>query len=83
MLALNCRCRKIRFEPGLLLLGLLILAAGGCAGDRDLERINREQAATIHSLNQELKRVNGELEEVMASRSDFEKARAKKKVTES
>ena len=57
-------------------MAFLILAVTGCAKDPALERINREQTATIHSLNQELKRVNSELEEVMASRTDFEKAKA-------
>lgn len=61
---------------GFLFIALSVLAAGGCAKDTALERINHEQAATIQGLNQELKRVNSELDEVMASRSDFEKAKA-------
>ncbi len=46
-----------------LFLGVLLPALSGCARDQALEQINREQAQTIHSLEQELKRVNAELEE--------------------
>lgn len=55
---------------------LVLPAVSGCAKDSALEQINRQQAATLQSLNQELRRVNSELEEVMASRSDFERAKA-------
>lgn len=65
---------KAKLFPFLFLA--LSLPVCGCAKDQSLERINREQAATIHSMSQELKRLNSELEEVMASRSDFEKAKA-------
>jgi len=53
----------MKFCPGFLFLGVLLAAFGGCARDQALERINREQAQTIHSLKQELNRVNAELEE--------------------
>ena len=67
-------------NPSLLLRSLTMASAvvmiAGCAADQNLDRINGEQTATIRSLNQELKRVNSELEAVMASRDDFEKAKA-------
>ncbi len=55
---------------------LFLLAAAGCAAETSVDKTNREQAATIHSLSQELKRVNAELDELMASRTGFEKAKA-------
>ncbi len=62
---------------GRFIFAVAAIFISGCAKDQNLERINREQAATIQGLSHELKRVNAELEEVTASRTDFEKAKAK------
>ncbi len=53
----------MKFGAVFLCLGILLPAFSGCCADQPaLERINQEQAQTIHSLQQELKRVNAELE---------------------
>lgn len=49
--------------------------ASGCAKDKDLERVNREQAATIQGLNSEIARLNEELDQLLRSREDLSKAK--------
>ncbi len=54
----------------------IFLAAGplmltGCAKNRDLEEISRQQAATIDSLNNEIMRLNKELDEALRAREDL------------
>ena len=56
-------------------LGILALALGGCAKNKDLDRIAREQAATIQSLSSEIARLNDELDKVIRSREDLVKAK--------
>lgn len=53
----------------------ILLAAGtmltGCAKNRDLEEVSRQQAATIDSLNNEIMRLNKELDEALRARQDL------------
>lgn len=60
-----------------ILLALLLPLFSGCSHhDTDLVRINREQSATIKSLNAEIQRLNTELDQVLQSRSDLAKAKS-------
>lgn len=54
-----------------------LLMTVGCAGsgESDLQRLNREQALTIDSLNKEVARLNQELDVVAGSRSELAKAK--------
>ncbi|MBP9865217.1 MAG: OmpA family protein [Candidatus Omnitrophica bacterium] len=47
----------------------------GCAKNKDLEKVSREQAATIQSLSNEIKRLNDELDQAIRSREDLAKAK--------
>lgn len=60
-----------------VMLGMLgmAFATSGCARLKELENINRQQAATIVSLNNEIARLSDELD--MLSRSQGDLARAK------
>ncbi len=59
-----------------LLLGLLgAVAVSGCAKNKDLERISREQASTIQGLSTEIARLNDELDQAIRSREDLDKAK--------
>lgn len=49
----------------------LMIVNSGCARQKELERINRTQAATIMSLNDEINRLNDELSEAMQSREQL------------
>src|SRR3989338_3144539 len=62
----------------ILMLGLLSVAlmTSGCARLKELERINRQQAATIVSLNNEITRLSDELDMLSQSQSDLAKAKA-------
>lgn len=64
------------------MLGLLVLAlsTSGCARLKELEKINRQQAATIVSLNNEITRLSDELDAM--ARQQNELARAKKELEE-
>ncbi len=54
------------YFPGVTLL-ILGMAFGGCGTPRgDLERLNREQSATLESLSREIKRLNLEITELLA-----------------
>ena len=56
-----------------LSLGLL---SSGCSGKtNELDALNRQQAATIQSLNHEIGRLNAELESILQSRQELLKAR--------
>lgn len=59
-------------------VALLVFAglAAGCASDQDLKRVNREQAATIQSLNSEIARLNQELDQLLASREELSRTKA-------
>jgi chemotaxis protein MotB len=52
-----------------LAVGTLILT--GCSKNRDLEEVSRQQAATIESLNNEIMRLNKELDEALRARQDL------------
>ena len=55
----------------------VLTSFSGCAKPPgDLERINREQAVTIKSMNQEISRLNAELAEVLHDRQDLSKAKS-------
>jgi len=62
------------------MLGLLsvALATSGCARLKELEKINRQQAATMVSLNNEITRLSDELD--MMARQQNDLARAKKEL---
>ncbi len=64
----------------ILMLGLLSVAltTSGCARLKELEKINRQQAATIVSLNNEITRLSDELD--LMARQQNELARAKKEL---
>lgn len=55
-----------------LLVGVFGLT--GCQSTKDLERVNQEQAMTIQALNEEIARLNGELDNLSASRSELAQA---------
>ena len=65
-----------------LMFGLLLLALvnSGCARLKELEKINRQQAATIVSLNNEITRLSDELDAMARQQNDL--ARAKKELEE-
>ena len=57
------------------LIAALALTGSGCAKNKDLEKVSREQAATIQSLSNEIKRLNDELDQAIRSREDLAKAK--------
>ena len=59
----------------LFLLSLIIFLAPGCSTDKDLERLNKTQAATIQSLNREIERLNQEMDQVLRAREDLMKTK--------
>lgn len=48
----------------------------GCSKNKDLQRVSREQAATIQSLNAEIQRLNDELDAAMRAREELYQAQA-------
>lgn len=50
-------------------------SGSGCSKNKDLEKVSREQAATIQSLSNEIKRLNDELDQAIRSREDLAKAK--------
>ncbi len=54
---------------------LAMLTLTGCAKNKDLEKVSREQAATIQGLSNEIARLNDELDQAIRSREDLEKAK--------
>ena len=64
------------FQSFTFSLGVLAIFLSGCASDQDLKRVNREQAATIQSLNSEISRLNQELDQLISSREELSKAKA-------
>jgi chemotaxis protein MotB len=61
------------------LAAILLLTSffgSGCARVQELERVNREQAATIQSLHQELARLNKEIEQLLESRGKLGAAKS-------
>ncbi len=65
--------RWVKF--GVLGLGILSLAISGCSKNKDLDRVSRDQAATIQSLSGEVARLNDELDKVIKSREELAKAK--------
>lgn len=57
------------------LFALSALSLAGCSKNKDLERVNSEQASTIKGLNHEIKRLNEELDQLLRSREDLQKAK--------
>lgn len=57
---------------------MIVFAVVGCASsdDQALQRLSRQQGATIESLNQEVLRLNQELEEAFGSREDLRMAKS-------
>lgn len=53
----------------------LALLTTGCARQKELERVNREQATTIVSLNNEIAKLNEQLEALTQAKADLDKAR--------
>ena len=60
----------------LLMVGACAVLAAGCARTKDMEALNRRQAATIVSLNNEIARLNDELDSMARSKEDLAKAKA-------
>jgi len=60
---------------GIWLLMALVVTTVGCAKDKDLKRQNREQALMIQSLNNEIARLNAELDAMLNSQSELVKAK--------
>ncbi|MBN1689249.1 MAG: OmpA family protein [Candidatus Omnitrophica bacterium] len=60
----------------ILVIFVTAVFLSGCASNSDLKRINREQAATIASLNKEVQRLNQELDELLDSREDLVRAKS-------
>lgn len=54
---------------------VLGMSMTGCARQKELERINREQAASIVTLNKEIADLNGRLQELSKTKSDLEKTK--------
>lgn len=69
---------KAGLKGRIVLLGLMVVALSttGCARLKELERINRQQAATIVSLNNEITRLSDELDMLSQSQSDLARAKA-------
>ncbi|MCM8775062.1 MAG: OmpA family protein [Candidatus Omnitrophica bacterium] len=55
---------------------LVAVVLAGCNGSQDIARLTAHQAATIRSLNQEVTRLNQEMDELIHSREDLAKAKA-------
>lgn len=53
----------------------VLIGLTGCAKDKELQRVNKEQAATIQSLNSEIARLNEELDQLLRSREDLAQAK--------
>ena len=58
----------------LMVCVLIVLAVSltGCAREKELEKINRRQSVTILNLNDEVNRLNEELDYLMRSRNELE-----------
>ncbi|MBI4549914.1 MAG: OmpA family protein [Candidatus Omnitrophica bacterium] len=54
---------------------VLGVSMSGCARQKELERINREQAASIVTLNKEIADLNNRLAELSKAKSDLEKTK--------
>src|SRR3990167_2593029 len=63
-------------RAGLFAALMAVVALSGCAKNKDLDRISREQAATIRSLSNEVARLNDELDKAIRSQEDLEKAKS-------
>lgn len=67
-----------KFFPAKMFILFSMLAIGfgisGCSSTKNLQRVNQEQAMTIRALNEEIARLNGELDSVSSSRSDLAQA---------
>lgn len=68
------RMRSINWV--LLLVIISSVSFVGCSKNKDLQRISREQAATIQSLNAEVQRLNDELDAAMRAREELYQAQA-------
>lgn len=58
-----------------LFLAVLVFGFAGCAKDKELERLNREQARVIADLERETRRLQDELNQLKTSQEDLEKAK--------
>lgn len=67
---------SVKVSKGLMLLLIAAFAFGGCAKNRDLEMIAKEQAATIESLRNEIERLNDELDQSLRAKEGLAKAQA-------
>jgi chemotaxis protein MotB len=54
----------------------LMMSVTGCARQKELDRINRQQALTIMNLNDEVNRLNNDMDELMRSRSALENTKS-------
>lgn len=65
----------VRQSALFLFIAVAAFSVTGCAKNKDLEKVSRDQAATIQSLSNEIARLNDELDTVIRSREDLEKAK--------
>lgn len=68
--------KQARVFLWVLALPVLYVLVMGCSKDRDLERINQEQAATIKALNNEISRLNDQMDRLSPSERQAARANA-------
>jgi chemotaxis protein MotB len=66
----------IRTAPAALFLILIVLSGCQSQNRQEWQRVQAEQAATIQALNDELARLNQELDELLQSREDLANAKS-------
>lgn len=71
---INVMDRKIRFVSIIALA--FVLCVSGCAGNKELEKINKQQAASIVALNDEIARLNEELDALSRAKEELAHAKA-------
>jgi len=63
--------KRYRMLMAVIILALLV-GMTGCVRQKELDRVNRQQSVTIMNLNDEVQRLNDELDMLMRSRSSLE-----------
>lgn len=69
--------RTMAVERKWLLMGLAVMMVfAGCARGKELERVNREQASTIVTLNNDIARLDAELASLKGAKEELDKTKA-------